>query len=294
MGFFGVAQAVFGRQIRHGPLYKRKKGGLKGFLVEIAQRKLLKNTGITMGLNFSGGQMQTLSQRIDMRLQLFALAARQCNAGAEPRMAFGLEPATASARQARPGNSFPYLREIFNQSYRRANSSVALPVAFRNICDDSLIHLFAHSSQPQALDILKQGLAAGLQPDSPNGAGQTPLMITAISGNAPGYVLLRDQLLGLLFTQDQQLAALNQRDRLGLSLLDYTVMGGMTAEINDLLERGLSPTLVPRPVPSTSQLAVCLHGQSHPITLSIQAAESALLQASSVVNRVRRLPSALP
>jgi hypothetical protein len=65
------------------------------------------------------------------------------------------------------------------------------------------------------------------------------MMIAALSGNSEGYKFLRDDVLGLLFSYDMRVTALDRRDKLGLSQLDYAVMGGATEIVLELLEFGL-------------------------------------------------------
>lgn len=242
------------------------------------------------GFQPSADDLSSMGRRINMRLQLLALAlAQDPNALPLTFSVMAAGPANPD-RRSRPGLSFPYLREVFNQSFSRVTQSDAVGRDYKNLYGDNVLHLFAHSQRPEALEMLKRASAAGLQADSQNDAGQTPLMIAALSGNKPGYKHLQDDLLGLVFTADAQLKVLGQRDRLGLSVLDYAVMGGLTSEVDDLLERGLPPTLVPRPVPSTLQLAINLHGQAHPITRMVKVAENALLEAGGTLNRLRHSP----
>ena len=208
-----------------------------------------------MGILLQPYDFNVLARRIDMRLMLL-------RAGVDHLRQQGIKQ---GARWA--PSSQTYAREVFNQSFRRIVETGEINTHHRNMYGDTCLHLTAHSSQPEARQIIAFALMNGMAPNQDNQAGQTPLMISALGNSLPNYKLLRDSILAEPFSTDLALRQMSRPDVLGLNVLDYAVLGGAHEIAQDLVLHGIRPpaSTIARQLPPTAELALQILGPIHPL-----------------------------
>ena len=216
--------------------------------------------------------------RVDMRLWLLRTGVDYLR-----------EQKIKSGEAWRP-TSQTYAREVFNQSAHRVVSNAVIDTNYRNVYGDTCLHLFAHSSLPEGLYIIHKALLAGMAPGQVNQSGQKPLMIAALGNSWKNYEALRDATFRATRNGEAARRHLGAVDVLGLSALDYAVLGGATQIADDLVQNGIRPPSGQRPLPPTDALADCVLGPQHIITDILKQTAKADQAAAHLVHQLRLKP----